>query len=153
VVTSLLVLLFGLFSIKNAAPPVYYAKSTTMLQFRQILYSVTLMLAVATSAVAQSEVKAKVKLPTWLKAKIATIEATPKFAEATVIWKLQYKDEDAYLFVAPCCDQFNTLYSATGVLLCSPNGGITGRGDGKCPDAITPKTKYVVVWRMPEADR
>jgi len=124
-----------------------------MFQPRQILYAGMLVLVLATNAIAQVEVNADSKLPDWLKSKIATMEATPKFAEATAIWKVRYKKQDAYLFLAPCCDQFNSLYSAAGILLCSPSGGITGRGDGKCRDAIKPKTKYAVVWRMPEATR
>ncbi len=39
-----------------------------------------------------------------------------------------------YVPSASCCigDQFNTLYDASGKVLCNPNGGITGLGDGKC---------------------
>jgi hypothetical protein len=117
------------------------------------LCSVALLLFVANGAVSQTEIKAELKLPDWLKSRIAKMEATPKYAEATTIWKVTYKDEDAFLFIAPCCDQNNPLYSAAGVLLCSPNGGFSGRGYEKCPDAITPKTKFVVVWQKPEAGK
>ena len=124
-----------------------------MLKPRQIYCFVAIALLVANNAFAQIEVKAQSKLPDWLKNRIAKIEATPKFAEATAIWKIKYKKKDAYLFVAPCCDQFSSLYNAAGLALCSPSGGITGRGDGKCPDSITPKTKFVVVWKLPESGK
>ena len=45
-----------------------------------------------------------------------------------------YNDKTYYLFTAPCCDQFNTLYDDSCRMICAPTGGFTGRGDGKCPD-------------------
>ena len=89
------------------------------------------------------------QLPAWLNSQIAELEAKPKAPKATAIWKLRYRNEDAYLFIAPCCDQFDVLYNATGTAICAPAGGITGRGDGKCPDALSPQTQSVVVWPKP----
>jgi len=38
-----------------------------------------------------------------------------------------------YLAVAPCCDRFNDLYDALGNPVCAPSGGLSGAGDGRCP--------------------
>jgi len=153
-VTTFLVLLFELFSIKSVVSVVNDAiYTTTMLRPRQILYSIALLMLVATSACAQAEVKADAILPDWLNAKIAKLEAPSKYEQSPEIWKILYKNEDAYLFIAPCCDQFDALYDATGKLLCYPRGGFSGGGDGKCLDAITPMTKYVVVWKKPESSK
>jgi hypothetical protein len=32
-----------------------------------------------------------------------------------------------------CCDQLNAVYDAEGEYVCAPDGGFTGRGDGRCP--------------------
>jgi hypothetical protein len=38
-----------------------------------------------------------------------------------------------YYAVSGCCDQLNPLYDAEGEYVCAPDGGFTGRGDGRCP--------------------
>lgn len=43
-------------------------------------------------------------------------------------------DGKAYYYVrSPCCDLHNHLYDSAGDYLCAPDGGFTGRGDGRCP--------------------
>ena len=51
------------------------------------------------------------------------------------IWRHEYKGQTVYYVPAQCCDQFSTLYDADGNIICAPDGGYTGRGDGLCPDA------------------
>jgi hypothetical protein len=38
-----------------------------------------------------------------------------------------------YYAVSGCCDQLNALFDAAGGYVCAPDGGFTGRGDGRCP--------------------
>jgi hypothetical protein len=45
-----------------------------------------------------------------------------------------WKGDTVYLAIPPCCDRFSELYNRKGKLLCHPGGGITGKGDGKCPE-------------------
>ena len=52
-----------------------------------------------------------------------------------------------YYVRAPCCDQFNDLYDARGQRLCSPDGGITGRGDGRCAEIRIDPREGDVVWQ------
>ena len=60
-----------------------------------------------------------------------------------------YKGKKVYLYTAPCCDQFNVLYDDKCKVICSASGGITGRGDGKCPD-FSKEGKFVkTVWKNP----
>ena len=59
-------------------------------------------------------------------------------ASAPHIMKVSYQGQPAYLFVAPCCDQFNQLYDTRGVKLCAPSGGLSGHGDGKCKEMVRP---------------
>jgi hypothetical protein len=38
-----------------------------------------------------------------------------------------------YYAVSGCCDQLNPVYDAEGRYVCAPDGGFSGRGDGRCP--------------------
>ena len=72
-----------------------------------------------------------------VRARIAAFEAAAPDARPPGIQKVLYNGRHAYLLIAPCCDQFNYLYSAEGVPLCAPTGGIAGHGDGKCKGPVT----------------
>lgn len=49
-------------------------------------------------------------------------------------YKCSYKGETVYYYTSPCCDQYNHLYNRNGEIICAPDGGFSGQGDGKCPD-------------------
>jgi hypothetical protein len=42
-----------------------------------------------------------------------------------------------------------TLYDAVGNVLCAPDGGIDGRGDGQCADFRSQRTGGSRVWEDP----
>ena len=52
----------------------------------------------------------------------------------TQVWKWEVDGETFYYITSDCCDQFNNLYSENCDIVCAPDGGLTGQGDGKCPD-------------------
>jgi hypothetical protein len=58
-----------------------------------------------------------------------------------------YKGDTVFFVPAPCCDFTSELYSSAGELLCAPDGGITGRGDGKCTDFMTTRKDALSVWQ------
>lgn len=60
-----------------------------------------------------------------------------------------YNGKTVFLLTAPCCDQFNTLYDDSCKMICSPSGGITGRGDLKCEDFSTTAKHIKLVWENP----
>ena len=101
-------------------------------------------LGLASSLAACAQPAAEPTLPDWLSQRIAAFEHAPADAEAEQILALSYGGGSAYLFVAPCCDQFNVLYDATGQRLCAPSGGFTGRGDGRCKAPLTMSASRVV---------
>lgn len=76
---------------------------------------------------------------------IAAFEASPPGKRPSSVWKIEYKGKPAFLIISPCCDQFNYLYDSDGTRLCAPLGGISGAGDGRCPDALQGKDAKVVV--------
>ncbi len=50
------------------------------------------------------------------------------------IYRYHYKGYTVYYFPPQCCDMFSTLYDENCNVICSPDGGYTGGGDGRCPD-------------------
>jgi len=60
-----------------------------------------------------------------------------------------YHGKKAYLVTAGCCDQYNTLYDDSCKVICSPSGGITGRGDMKCEDFAKTATHVKKIWSLP----
>ncbi len=61
-----------------------------------------------------------------------------------------YNGKKVFLFTAPCCDFFNTVYDENCKPVCSPTGGITGKGDGNCEDFVAKAKHIKLVWKNPE---
>ena len=91
------------------------------------------------------------ELPSWLEAKIKEAAAGPARLAPISIWQITHKGKLAYLFFAPCCDQYNPLYDASGEVLCHPSGGIHGRGDSTCPSPADRGTAVHFVWSHPQS--
>jgi len=87
--------------------------------------------------------------PQWLRSRIQTILATRKRNPIIRISRYDYEGETVYYESAPCCDQQSILYDAQGKVLCHPEGGITGKGDGKCTNFDKRKTNEQLVWQDP----
>ena len=76
------------------------------------------------------------QLPPWLQAHLARVNADERHPSVIAVREWPYQGRTVYEIQAGCCDRFNELYDAQGTYLCAPSGGYTGRGDGKCPDAV-----------------
>jgi hypothetical protein len=87
--------------------------------------------------------------PQWLRNRIQNILATRKRNPIIRISRYQYEGETVYYETAPCCDQQSVLYDEQGKVLCHPEGGITGKGDGKCANFDKRKTNEQLVWQDP----
>lgn len=87
--------------------------------------------------------------PGWLRARIDAHLAEKKQNPPIQIFRYRYKGNVVYYETSGCCDQFTNLYDQRGKLLCHPDGGITGRGDGNCSDFGKNKTEEKLVWRDP----
>ena len=56
-------------------------------------------------------------------------------------------DDDHYFYlVADCCDIPSALFDEDCNFICSPDGGLTGRGDGNCPD-FPESFDRTVIWK------
>ncbi|MBU1099231.1 MAG: hypothetical protein KKA84_02420 [Bacteroidetes bacterium] len=63
------------------------------------------------------------------------------------IWQYTYEGQLVYYVPPQCCDQFSVLYDKEGDYICAPDGGITGRGDGQCPDFFSDRKNEKLIWR------
>ena len=77
-----------------------------------------------------TQCQTKNKNPSWINDMISK----PKNERPMQIYSCSGYGNPTYLVLAPCCDNFNTLYDQAGNKICSPSGGLTGRGDGRCAD-------------------
>jgi len=89
------------------------------------------------------------KRPAWLEERITKHSNEKKANPPIHIYSYQYNGATVYFETTPCCDQYTNLYSADGKLLCHPDGGLTGRGDGQCADFAKTRTEERLVWQDP----
>ena len=82
-------------------------------------------------AYAQRPMQAK-----WLQRLITRLQSEPVRNPPAKILRYTYARK-SYYYVPPAAgDQFSALYNAGGRVICAPDGGITGMGDGKCPSFV-----------------
>lgn len=90
-------------------------------------------------------------VPFWLTNLIAQIQAQPVTNPPTEIWRYRYHGEIVYYRTARCCDIFSDLWDPDGVLLCHPDGGFGGNGDGRCPDFFDARSDGFLIFRDPRS--
>ena len=86
------------------------------------------------------------KLPTCIQNKIADFERMPKDTRPFSITEYLYHNNAVYYIRSSCCDQYNPIYDSNCNYLGAPDGGFTGKGDGKPADFFANATNKKVVW-------
>ena len=71
-------------------------------------------------------------IPAWLQQRLAEYERMDAAARPVAVRSWVDQGRTFYYIVAGCCDRFNEVYDQNGRYVCAPDGGYTGRGDGKC---------------------
>lgn len=89
--------------------------------------------------------------PSWLQALIARIESEPVTNPPSAIFSYRYRGETVYFRPSRCCDVRSVLYDRNGGVLCEPDGGLDGGGDGRCPDFFAARSAERLVWRDPRS--
>lgn len=85
--------------------------------------------------------------PAWLDEVIAELESEPVANPPALIAAYDYRGQTVFYLPPRCCDVPSTVYGPTGTVLCSADGGLTGRGDGRCPDFFAERRNERIVWR------
>ena len=83
----------------------------------------------------------------WITEWIKREESNPVANPPASLTKCTYKNQTVYYVPSRCCDIRSALYDDKGEAICSPDGGITGKGDGKCSDFLETRTNCEVVWQ------
>jgi hypothetical protein len=89
-------------------------------------------------------------MPTCIKNKIDSFKLKEAHEKPQRVVEYMYKGKKVYYVVMPCCDFFNEVYDDKCKLLGSPDGGFTGKGDGKLPDFFTEVTNEKLIWGTPK---
>jgi len=65
------------------------------------------------------------------------------------VYEYNYNGELVYLFTPPintCFDAWFSLYNEDCKLICRPAGGMTGLGDGQCPNFYQDAINQKLIW-------
>jgi hypothetical protein len=107
-----------------------------------IFFSAIFFMSCATHKKAQ----AVNELPSCLTTKIEAMSANPREGAPQSITRYIYKEHTVYYMLSSCCDKYNIVFDGDCNVLGFPDGGYTGKGDGKMPDFHKEATDGKVVW-------
>lgn len=91
--------------------------------------------------------KDEFSVPACIQLRIDSIKAKPKSNPPGEVKEYLYNGQTVYGINSTCCDQYYTVLDAQCNYICSPSGGITGAGDGKCPDFFQNAKEVRVVYK------
>ncbi|MBC8083767.1 MAG: hypothetical protein H7Z21_11195 [Hymenobacter sp.] len=79
--------------------------------------------------------------------RIQALTTEPKQNPPARIMRYRFEEQIVYYETLGCCDQFSNLYDQKGALICHPDGGLTGKGDGNCRYFAKRRTEEKLVWQ------
>ena len=91
-----------------------------------------------------------VAVPTCIKNKIDSFKLKEAHEKPQRVIEYVYKGKKVYYVVMPCCDFYNEVYDDKCNFLGAPDGGFTGKGDGKIPDFFEEAKSEKLVWGTPK---
>lgn len=86
-----------------------------------------------------------VTLPDCIQQVIAQIKQEDIWNPPAKVYRYDYQGQQVYYIPAHCCD-LPSLVIANCDTLCRPDGGYTGKGDGRCPEFAKEANNPVLVW-------
>jgi hypothetical protein len=86
-------------------------------------------------------------LPAAVTTLIRQLESQPRANPPAYIASYEYQGRVVYYVPPRCCDIYGELYDAGGRLICHPDGGLGGQGDGKCRDFAAQRQNETIIWR------
>lgn len=84
----------------------------------------------------------------WLRDKVKALEQDKERNENVEIYRYDYRNRTVFWITGYGADRPSELYECDGEKVCEPDGGLTGRGDGKCPDFFQRREHETVVWKL-----
>jgi hypothetical protein len=62
------------------------------------------------------------------------------------VYSYYYEGKKVFFVPQRCCDFPSELYDENCNIICQPDGGFSGSGDGKCPDFFTTRAGEILIW-------
>lgn len=78
---------------------------------------------------------------------ILQLKAEPVRNPPAEIWEYTIGVKRYYYTPSYCCDMFSDLYDQDCTLVCHPDGGITGNGDGACDGLKDQLKNGKLIWK------
>lgn len=78
---------------------------------------------------------------------ITQIKGQDKWNPPATITRYLYKGQVVYFIPQRCCDIPSVLLDEQCNIVCSPDGGIGGGGDGKCMDFFATRSAEKLIWQ------
>ncbi|MEZ6062495.1 MAG: hypothetical protein R3C19_19290 [Planctomycetaceae bacterium] len=110
--------------------------------------AVGLMLVVVTFSGCRDPIaESSPSIPQWMQERITQLQQerdsnVPAFAQ-----RATYDGRTVYYTSAAVPDGFGSLYDEDGTLLGHPDGGLNGKGDGRCSDYFEAATNVTTIWK------
>lgn len=86
-------------------------------------------------------------VPACIAQKIKAYKRMQAFERPRAVYTYLYKGKKVYYVILSCCDNFNELYDSNCNLLGHPDGGFTGKGDGRIPDFTIERKAEKLLWK------
>ena len=88
-------------------------------------------------------------IPKCIQQMITDYQNRPIQNPSAEFYEYDYKGQKVFYMKPPCCDQLSKLFDSNCNFICAPDGGITGKGDGKCPDFYSERKNEKLIWKDP----
>ena len=112
---------------------------------KQFKFSLALVVAISFFA-GCTKLDLPITVPNCVERDIRRFERQDRgYENAISVSQWQVDGKIYYYYQSDCCDQFNYLYDEECNLICAPDGGFIGDGDGNCPEFVGDITS-VLVW-------
>lgn len=85
-------------------------------------------------------------IPDCINTLIATYKKEPTQNPPRSIYSYMYHSKKVFYIPAICCDQFSILMDENCEVIAHPDGGFTGKGDGKLNDFKSARTNEKLIW-------
>ncbi|MGA1546104.1 MAG: DUF6970 domain-containing protein [Flavobacteriaceae bacterium] len=93
-----------------------------------------------------SKTSLETAIPDCIQQKINTLEKENARNPPAKVYQYTYQNQTVYYIPSYCCDLYSELYDSNCTLICHPDGGITGRGDGRCTDFFDLRKDEKLIW-------
>ncbi len=101
---------------------------------------------VSKATINNADTDSLITLPPCIKSLIQKMKTEGITNPPSKIYSYRFNNKTVYYVPPVCCDNFSDLYDDSCKIIAHPDGGFTGRGDGKIPNFKNEKTNEKLIW-------